>query len=302
MNRIATMPLQNSVGAAMQRAQSRLGDIQAQLASGRKANDFAALGRDGGRLLSAHSLTAREEAYGAVAKQLSSTLTIYDASLNNLSDSAEDLRQSILAAVGTGQTLGLQATIEGAFSQFRQNINVTERGVPVFGGGNLDELPFQADQLSDLAGSAETDVFVNDDTRLSATVGQNTELKYGIKADEVGSSLYQAFKTLAEAGTIGETPTPAQKAALEEAMGYLNDGAKEVRLANAANGRHQAQIETLEQRSADRVNYLSDIISRHEDVDLAQIAIDLAQQQTALQASYSVYGQLKGLSLLNFLS
>jgi flagellar hook-associated protein 3 FlgL len=301
MNRVATLPLQQSVGASMQRAQARLADIQAQLASGRKAQDFAALGRDGGRLLSAHSLTAREEAYGAVAKQLSSTLTIYDASLNNISDSSESLRQSILAAVGTGQTLGLQATIESAFSQFRQNINVTERGVPIFGGGKLDELPFSADKLSDLVGTAETDVFVNDDTRLTATVGQNTKLEYGVLADEVGSNLYQAFKVLAEAGEIGENPTPAQAAALEEAMTYLDKGTKDTRLANAANGRRQQQIETIEKRSTDRVNYLSDIISKHEDADLAQIAIDLAQQQTALQASYSVYGQLKSLSLLNYL-
>ena len=46
---------------------------------------------------------------------------------------------------------------------------------------------------------------------------------------------------------------------------------------------------------------LSSVIEGNEDADLGQVAIDLAQQKTVLEASYSVFGQLSRLSLVSYL-
>jgi flagellar hook-associated protein 3 FlgL len=46
---------------------------------------------------------------------------------------------------------------------------------------------------------------------------------------------------------------------------------------------------------------LKDIISQNEDADLGQVATDLATQKTVLEASFSVFSQLSGLSLVNYL-
>jgi flagellar hook-associated protein 3 FlgL len=54
-------------------------------------------------------------------------------------------------------------------------------------------------------------------------------------------------------------------------------------------------------RAGDRSTLLQGIIQDNEDADLGQVAIDLAQQKTMLQASYSVFAQLSGLSLSSYL-
>jgi flagellar hook-associated protein 3 FlgL len=49
------------------------------------------------------------------------------------------------------------------------------------------------------------------------------------------------------------------------------------------------------------VDLLTGVIGSVEDADLGQVAIDISQRQTILQASYSVFAQLNSMSLANFL-
>ena len=46
---------------------------------------------------------------------------------------------------------------------------------------------------------------------------------------------------------------------------------------------------------------LEGVIETNEDADLGQVALDLAQQKTMLQASYSVFSQLSDLSLVSYI-
>jgi flagellar hook-associated protein 3 FlgL len=137
--------------------------------------------------------------------------------------------------------------------------------------------------------------------RSTARVADGIDVAYGITASSVGKDLYVAFQTLAQAGTIGETPTAAQLTALQTAIGQLETGLGSVRAVNADNGRKQMQVETLATRGEQRSLLLEGVIESNEDADLGQLAIDLAQQKTMLQASYSVFAQLSDLSLVSYL-
>ena len=134
-----------------------------------------------------------------------------------------------------------------------------------------------------------------------ARVGEGVDMTYGISASDVGSGLYSAFQTLARAGTIGETPSADQLAQLSKAVGQLDQGLATVRTANAGNGRRQAQLDAVTARGDQRNLLLKSVISDNEDADLGQVAIDLAQRKATLEASYTVFSQLAGLSLANFL-
>jgi flagellar hook-associated protein 3 FlgL len=109
------------------------------------------------------------------------------------------------------------------------------------------------------------------------------------------------FRTLADAGPFTGALTPAQHAALKAAGTALDDVMTGVRALNAENGHRQAKAETLATRADERANLFKGIISANEDADLGQIAMDLSQQKTMLQASYSVFSQLSSLSLVDYL-
>ena len=301
MNRVATIPLQRIISGGIQRAQQQLSVSQMQLATRKKAPDFKALGTDGVRNLSAHTLAAKQKAYADVATQLGTTLSLYDVHMGAIDTAASTLREQLLATVGTGQSAGVGNSFEAAFTQLRAALNATVDGVPLFGGSQTGGDAFVPTKLSDLVGLPLPDAFANDNVRASARIGDGVDMEFGITASEVGTTLLAAFRTLAEAGPLGAVPTPAQTAALIKAVGEIEAGLSTVRSLGGNNGRNQAKAETMAIRASERGDLLASIISTNEDADLGQIAIDLAQNKIVLQASYSVFSQLAGLNLGDYL-
>lgn len=301
MTRVASVPMQRTLFDAIQRSQEKLAATQLQLASGKKANDYADLGTEAIRTLSAHSLLARQDAHGTVAKRLNTTLAIQDANISAVESAAASMRVDIFEAIGTGQSSGLQEMINAAFQQVRSALNANESGIPLFAGSQTDELPFTAETLTDLAGVPVANHFVNDGVRASARVADGLDVQFGVLASDLGTKLMDGFRKLAEMGPIGEFVSPAQVAALNDAMVDIEGGLSDIRAINAENGRKQAQIETLGTRAEDRQILLKDLIARNEDADLGDIASELTQRRSVLEASYSVFSQLSGLSLLHFL-
>lgn len=300
MNRVATIPLQRTMAGAIQRSQAQLAVTQAQLSTGKKATDLASLGSETVRNLSARTLVAKQEAHVAVSTRIGTTLAMYDTNISGIDTLGSDLRLGIINAIGQGKATGLQDSVDAAFQQFRSILNASEAGTPLFGGSQTSQ-PFTPETLADTVGLDPADAFTNDDVRASARVADNLDVEYGVTASAVGTDMLTAFKSLAEMGPIGDTPTAAQITALKGVLGQIDTALGSVRAINANNGRRQAQVETLTTRAEERSLLLKDIISRNEDADLGQVAMNLAQQKTTLQASYSVFGQLSELSLVNFL-
>jgi len=301
MIRVATIPLQRTLTTGIQQAQQKLADTQLQLNTGKKANDLAGLGAEAGRTLSARTLRAAQDAQSASAKRLGTTLSLYDANLSSIDTAATDLRQKLMTVIGTGKSSGLQGGIEGAFDQFRAALNATDGSAPLFAGAQTDAPPFKPATLADTVGATPATAFGNDDVRASARIGDGVDLVYGVGAREVGTGLLAAFRTLAEAGTIGESLTGGQLDALKTALGQIDGAMPQVRAVNAENGRKQAQAETLATRADERSDLLTKLISDAEDADYGEIASQLSQQQTVLKASYSVFTQLSELSLTQYL-
>jgi flagellar hook-associated protein 3 FlgL len=301
MTRVATIPLQRTMSEAIQRSQEKLAITQQRLSTGKKAVNFADLGTETVRNLSAHTLLARQDAHSTVGKRVGTTLSLYQGHLEGVEEATGDLRQQIFTAIGTGKAAGLQEAIETAFNQFRSSLNSAEGGTPLFGGAQTSGSPFTPTKLADAATVDADAAFQDDGVRATARIDDNIDVTYGITASAVGKDLYQAFRTLAQAGSIGETPTTAQIDALKQAINELDTGLTSLRSVNAENGRKQTQVETLTTRGEERSLLLQSVIESNEDADLGQVAVDLAQQKTMLQASYSVFSQLSSLSLVNFI-
>lgn len=301
MTRIATVPLQRTLADAIQRNQEKLAVSQQQLATGRKAADYAALGTETVRNLSAHGMIARQDAFSAVGKRIGTTMAVYQNHLDALDDTMQSLRNAMLDAVGTGNAAGLQAGIEAAFNQFRAMLNADEGGVPLFAGGRTDTSPFSPETLSDAAAIPAEDAFRDGTVRATARVAEGVDVAYGIPAGSIGRDLYEAFRTLAQGGPIDGQVSAGQGDTLRQAMDRIDAGLSVVRAANAANGRKQAQVEDLSTRAEQRALVFQDVIASNEDADLGQVAVDLAQQQAMLQASYSVFARISDLNLTQYL-
>ncbi len=302
MTRVSTLALQNTLTRALNRAQENLADSNIQLDTGKKVQDYAALGGDTGRVLSAASMLAQQQAQGTVAKRVDTTLGFYKVSLGTIDDSVSDLRTTLLKAVGTGDSPGLDSSIQQAFTDLRDSLNSNEAGVPIFAGAQTDSLPFKPQQLSDLTSLASpSDAFGNDNVRASARLNDKSDTQYGIGASDLGTGLVQAFSTLAALGPFGDKLTPAQTNGIKTAIGQIDQGLGDLRTVDASNGDMMNKVEAFGSRADARANLLTDVIGGAEDADLGQVATDISTRTTILNSSYAAFQKLNSLSLLNFL-
>ena len=300
--RVATIPFQQTMRSALQKSQQDLVTTQRRLATGKQAIDLAGLGTDAVRTLSTRSLLAGQEAQAKTARQVGTTLALYDANIGQVDTLATDLRTSLMTAIGAGKTSGLQQNAEAAFAQFRSALNATSEGRALFGGAQVDGPPFLPATLADTAGATVADAFANDDVRSSARVADGIDVNYGVTASELGGEMLAVFRTLAEAGPFGETPTPAQLAALQAAVGQLDAAVPQIRALASVNGARQAQVETLATRADDRKTLLESIVAKNEGVDYGQLSIDLETQKQLLDISSSVFVQITRMSLASYLT
>ncbi|RSU53886.1 flagellin [Sphingomonas sp. S-NIH.Pt15_0812] len=301
MTRIATIPLQQAQAAGMARATGKLNDVITKLSSGKKAPDLAGLGSDAVRSLSTRNMLARQEAQGKAASQLGTTLSLYATNIGAIDESVTSLRTALLTAAGTGDGTGVQGAIAGAFQQVRNALNASDGEVALFAGSQTQGTPFKPVTLADTVGATTATAFADDGVRASARVGDAIDVTYGVSARELGGDLLQAFRTLAEAGDIGSTPTAAQKAAMQSAAEQIQKALSGVRSIDGENGRKQALLESLGTRAAERSTLLKGVIADAEDADYAQLSTELDQQQQVLKASYSVFSQVSKLSLTDYI-
>lgn len=301
MTRVATVPLQQTLSSAIQRSQQSLAASQLQLATEKKTTDYAGLGLDAVRTLSARSMLASQQSYKSNISRISTTMSLYQSNLEQIDSSMSDLRTELLTAAGTGDSPDLQDVIEGAFATLRASLNAKEGGIPLFAGSQTNSSPFLLTDIDDTVGIDPATAFGNDSVRQTSRVGDGVDVQYGIGASDVASNLIPAFAALAQAGPFGDKLTDEQKQAIFAVMDQLDAGISDVRAANASNGRKQAQVEALGTKADDRISLMTEVIGSVEDADLGQVALDITQRQTILQASYSVFSQLNAMSLANYL-
>lgn len=304
MNRVATLPVQYTMTNAIQGTQSKLATSLEQLQTGKKANDYKELGLDTTRVLSARSMLARQAAQDSVSSQVGTQLEYYNTSLTAMEKDATDLRKSLTEAIGSGDASGLQSGVEQAFASLRSLFNTAVAGQPIYAGSQTGSAPFTPKTLDDLKTvnlGTPDNAFINDQVKASAQVSDDINMQYGITASDVGTNLTKALQTLADAGPFDGKPTDAQVAAMKQAIDQLGAGIHDVQTASANNGRLQQQIDTLQARGEDRTVMLKTVIGDAEDADMGQVATDIINNQTMLQASYSVFSRISGLNLSNFL-
>ncbi|MEN2786137.1 flagellin [Sphingomonas qilianensis] len=301
MTRVATGPMHYTMKTAMQTTQQRLANSLHQLETQKKATDYAGIGIDTSRLLSAKSMLGREDAYKTVASHVSTTLEYYDTSLTAIDTQTEKLRKALLEVIGTGNGPGIQSNIEAAFDSLRATLNTNSAGNAIFGGTQTETKPFVPQELGDMIGLDPADAFANDTIKNSAQLADGVNVEFGVVASDVAGNLVKAYRTLAEAGPFGDKPSAAQLDAMKQALNELEVGLKDVRSLNANNGAKQNQVETLSVRAGEREVMLKTVIGNAEDADLGQVALDVANYQTLLASSYSVFSQISALSLANYL-
>lgn len=289
------------------RNQERLFISQEQITTGKKASTFQELSTSVQDSLSARQSRASVDTFRQTIRTIRQTIDIYDVQLTTITESARDLRASMMTAIGQEDGSGFGSQIEQAFQLVSSALNTKLNGKFIFGGANIDQPPVGISSLADLQALATSDdAFANDGAKTSALIAEGIEFSFGQVADEVAGDIMASFRRLADfdsgpSGPFNGKLTAAQRAFLETEITNIEQAVQKAQTIQTRNGLNSNRLDTVDEQHGASQVFLEQLVSDIEDVNLAEAITRLNQDQTALEASFQAISVLSRLSLLNFL-
>jgi len=308
IDRVATNTQMQYMLQQINQANLNLNQSQQQVASGKVASDYGGLGDKVAVLQAAQSASARADAY-QTATQLALTQTdLQNTQLTTLGDLAGQLRQAVTTALANNDASTLMTQAQNIYDQAVQILNSQDaNGNYIYGGDKDDTPPVTATNLSDLSAlPSVSDAFANGTLTRSVDVGDGENVQIGLLASDVGTSLLQSLKDIADFnagpnGTFGQDLTSAQNDFLSSAIPQITSVDQDLNNTAAANGYTYNRLQDAIGRQQSLSTLYKGFASDLSDVDMATAVSNLNQNQVALQAALQVTSQLNQVSLLNYL-
>jgi|CXWL01.1.fsa_nt_gi flagellin-like hook-associated protein FlgL len=291
----------------VRRITSELGGLQAQIASGAKANTLQGFGGASSRILSASSMRAATDSRASVVNQLEARFGVQSAALGQVSDATQSLALTIREAISANDGRGVSTELELAFNAIVGALNETWNGQPMFGGERQDGSPVKITSLDELAVTTQPeDMFDEASRHQIIDLGEGAPIKLAAKASELSTDLFNTLRQLKHmldgaGGTLGSPMTGSYTDVLMNIAADLDGHAKDFVTEEGRTGQLQERFAQERGRLTARSDLLSKEIGDQTDADLAEVSIRLNTLLAQYEAAAKTFAELSQLSLLKYI-
>lgn len=309
MTRVATYGNYQSALLNLMTTQARAAEAQERVSTQKNATDLTGFGRQSETLTALKGAQSRIQGFIDTAEAVTSRLTTQDLAMTQINDGISGLREAIGNALSTDSAGSLMLEMEGQFQSIRGGLNMRHQGGYLFAGASTTTAPLTPANLAELAAAPTIpSVFNNDTLKTASRVADGTTLETGFLADELGTDVLgilrdvQNFHATAGQGPLTGKLTEAQKTFLTTQLGRLEQAGTAVVDKIAKTGSLAKQVESISAGHTAQKNALDELVAGRTDADMARALTDLQLSQIAIEASAQVIGQLRQVSLLNYLN
>lgn len=293
--------------ADIRRITSELTDLQAQMASGRKASDLVGLGAATTPVLSAMSLKASLDNRLNLVDQLNARLDVQAISLRKATESAQQLAQEIRTAISAGDGRGIGTSMRMAFNGVVQAMNETWSGQPMFAGERQDVSPVTVSTVEQLEAAPSVASVFNESARDQVMdLGDGLPVQVSAKASTLSTGFLSAVRDLqalisGHGGQIGQPIDSATETQLLSIVSRLDASAKTFVNEEARVGQLQTRFDSDKTKLIQQTDLMAEEVSKHSSADLAEVSIKLNTLMTQYQAAAKTFADLSKLTLLDYL-
>lgn len=309
MTRVATYGNYQSALLNLMTTQARAAEAQERVSTQKNATDLTGFGRQSETLTALKGAQSRIQGFIDTAEAVTSRMTTQDLAMTQINDGISGLREAIGNALSTDSAGSLMLEMEGQFQSIRGGLNMRHQGGYLFAGASTTTAPLTPANLAELAAAPTIpSVFNNDTLKTASRVADGTTLETGFLADELGTDVLsilrdvQNFHAMAGQGPLTGKLTEAQKTFLTTQLGRLEQAGTAVVDKIAKTGSLAKQVESISAGHTAQKNALDELVAGRTDADMARALTDLQLSQIAIEASAQVIGQLRQVSLLNYMN
>jgi len=168
-------------------------------------------------------------------------------------------------------------------------VNAKFEGEFIFSGTRIDKAPITLDALGNAT-------YNGDSNSRNAIINVNQKMPTSVTADK--QAFVDAFNGLKQ---LGDALAINDSAGIQNSQTALNNGLNGIIDLNSEIGARITTVNLMLDNFNNINSSIDNQISKHEDVDMAKMAIELQKTSLAMQAAYSQISKVNSLSLLNFL-
>jgi flagellar hook-associated protein 3 FlgL len=279
--------------ANLQTSAARLAALQNQLSSGQQINRPSDDPTGTVRALQLRGDLKRSSQYAANASDALGFMTAADAAYQQASKIVQNARTLVVqglntGASGSGSSAALADQIDALRSSLISVANASYNGRPVFGGTAAGSVAY------DSAGN-----YVGDSGSVSRTVGPNDTVTISHTGPEAfGAAGSDLFTLLGNISTALRT----DPSSLSPTLGQLDSALNRLGGAQADEGATYQRVQAASTQLSTTDVALKSELSSVQDIDIAQLAVQVTTANTTYQAALQTTANIRQLSLLQFLS
>ena len=307
---IGTFAQQNLMLQSILQLRSQANDLQAQVSTGLKSQDYSGLGPAASRVANLQSAVSHRQAYldtiGTVQQRIQEQSTV----LTTIQSLAQKFSQLLPSGAFNASPSDIQTQAKALLQEFGDFLNTSDGSRYLFSGSLTNTAPFVAADLPN-PGSLNTAVnqpvpagyYAGNDTAQQAKIDDNVTISYGVTADNSAiENVVRVANYLANlpAGSPSAN-NPADVAAMNQAATLMTQGVAGLQQIEGTLALQTAQLQQIQQNHQSFINLTQTNIQSLESVDPATAITQLNQVETNLQASYQTVSTLQQLSLVNYL-
>ncbi len=300
VGRISTYALQQTTLRDASKAQVTLADLQQQLSSGSKAQDFAGLGGNKSeQFLLLENKIAKTDVYldnnTIVGTRIDSTDTI----LGQVIDTATNLKNLISQRRNAASnTAAFPDSLTGAWQALTSQLNTSLEGRYIFGGTRTDVAPVDTKNFPSLQedGVPDDNYYNGSKQDISIRADDNTEMTYNVRADDAG--IQQIFAGLAMAMKGHDQNSDVD---LSKAYDLVEKGLNGVIATQSIVNQNKVALNDINTRHQSFKLYFQGVKEEIGNADLVSVSTEVSINQGILQATFQAFAKINSLKLSDFL-
>jgi flagellar hook-associated protein 3 FlgL len=190
LSRIATFPFTSGMIADNMRLQVKYAEINTQIATGLKSQDYKGIARDAQRLLGLESTKSQLEGYIENGKLILQENNIMYDTINRMTDLGNSMLSGLTAALG-GNFVNVAVTTSQAqigMNEMAGLLNLQVAGRHMFSGSDIDTAPVDLTDPLWVAQAPpsvpDTNYYQGNSTILSVQLSDTYTVNYGILAND----------------------------------------------------------------------------------------------------------------------
>jgi flagellar hook-associated protein 3 FlgL len=299
LDRLGTFAKHSRTQFFIERIQGRAFDLQTQISSGKKSQDYSGIYQDANRLVRSEATLGRTEQFLSTIRQVSTRMNTMETQLNSMMDNAIQMRTTLITALNNGnsQFMALGQQADQLLTQTANLLNTADGDVYLFSGSRTDTPPVDVSQFTASANAVtpDFDYYQGDDDVQFARIDKDFVLDYGIKANDPTFEKYiRALRMIAQ--------NPTDDTNLRNAMDLINTSIEGLNKVVSDIGAKSKILEVSQDRHLDNKTALKSVIGDLEDTNIMEATSRLSAEETMLQAAYMTISRIGRLSLAQYLN